>query len=153
MMKMYGASIRFQPFRCPIFRAGLIWLPSERRLESFASEHDDVFALARDAQTGLDTLTQFTDSKNPHYFNDRVTWSVIESSSEGQLMNITIEAVYEAGVFKPLSSVDYLKEHDRVRLVVEPANLIDAQRQNRIQIDPEVARGIGDSLEYDLFEG
>ena len=67
-------------------------------------------------------------------------------------MNITIEAVYEAGVFKPLSPVENLKEHDKVRLVVEPANLIDAQRQNRIQIDPAVARLIGDSPEYDLLE-
>jgi len=68
-------------------------------------------------------------------------------------MNITIEAVYEAGVFKPLSPVENLKEHDKVRLVVEPTNLIDAQRQNRIQIDPAVAREIGDSPEYDLLEG
>jgi predicted DNA-binding antitoxin AbrB/MazE fold protein len=68
-------------------------------------------------------------------------------------MNITIEAVYEAGVFKPLSPVENLKEHDKVRLVVEPANLIDAQRQNRIQIDPAVAREIADSPEYDLLEG
>ena len=78
---------------------------------------------------------------------------MIESDSEDKLMNITIEAVYEAGVFKPLSPVENLKEHDKVRLVVEPANLIDAQRQNRIQIDPAVAREIGDSPEYDLLEG
>jgi len=68
-------------------------------------------------------------------------------------MHITIEAVYEAGVFKPLSPVGNLKEHDRVRLVVEPANLIEAQRQNRIRIDPVVAREIGDSPEDDLLEG
>ncbi|HXU39244.1 MAG TPA: antitoxin family protein [Blastocatellia bacterium] len=67
-------------------------------------------------------------------------------------MNITIEAVYEAGVFKPLSPVENLKEHDKVRLVVEPANLIDAQRQNRIQIDPAVAREIAESPEHDLLE-
>jgi predicted DNA-binding antitoxin AbrB/MazE fold protein len=58
----------------------------------------------------------------------------------------TIEAVYEAGGSKPLSPVENLKEHDKVRLVVEPANLIDAQRQNRIQIDPVVAREIGGLL-------
>ncbi len=68
-------------------------------------------------------------------------------------MNITIEAVYEAGVFKPLSPVENLKEHEKVRLVVEPASLIDAQRQKRIQIDPAVAREIGDSPECDLLEG
>ena len=68
-------------------------------------------------------------------------------------MNITIEAVYEAGVFKPLTPINSLKEHEKVRLVVEPVSLIDAQRQNRIQIDPAVAREIGDSPEYDLLEG
>ena len=78
---------------------------------------------------------------------------MIESDSEDEFMNITIEAVYEAGVFKPLSPVENLKEHDKVRLVVEPANLVDAQRQNRIQIDPAVAREIGDSPEYDPLEG
>lgn len=78
---------------------------------------------------------------------------MIECGSEDRFINITIDAVYEAGVFKPLSPVENLKEHDKVRLVVEPANLIDAQRQNRIQIDPAVAREIGDSPEYDVLEG
>jgi len=55
-------------------------------------------------------------------------------------MNITVEAVYEAGVFKPLTPIESLKEHEKVRLVVEPVSLIDAQRQNRIQIDPALAR-------------
>jgi predicted DNA-binding antitoxin AbrB/MazE fold protein len=68
-------------------------------------------------------------------------------------MNTTIEAVYEAGVFKPLSPVENLKEHEKVRLGVEPIGLIDAQRQHRIKIDPAVAREIGDSPEYDLLEG
>ncbi len=68
-------------------------------------------------------------------------------------MNIIIEAVYEAGVFKPLTPIENLKEHEKVRLVVEPISLIDAQRQNRIQIDPAVAHEIGDSPEYDLLEG
>lgn len=87
--------------------------------------------------------------------------AMIECLSEDSFMNITIEAIYEAGVFKPLSPVENLKEHEKVRLVVEPANLlvvepanlIDNQRQNRIQIDPAVAREIGDSPEYDLLEG
>jgi predicted DNA-binding antitoxin AbrB/MazE fold protein len=68
-------------------------------------------------------------------------------------MNITVEAVYEAGVFKPLTPIESLKEHDKVRLVVEPVGVIDAQRRNRIQIDPGVARNIGDLPEYDLLEG
>ena len=41
----------------------------------------------------------------------------------------------------------------KVRPVVEPANLMDAQRLNRIQIDPAVAREIGDSPECDLLKG
>jgi predicted DNA-binding antitoxin AbrB/MazE fold protein len=77
---------------------------------------------------------------------------MVECVSEENLMNITIEAVYEAGVFKPLTPVESLKEHEKVRLVVEPLNLIDNQRQNRIRIDPAVAREIGDSPEYDLLE-
>ena len=68
-------------------------------------------------------------------------------------MNITVEAVYEAGVFKPLTPIENLKEHEKVRLVVEPVSSIDAQRQDRIKIDPAVAREIGDSPEYDLLEG
>lgn len=77
---------------------------------------------------------------------------MIECISEEKPMNFTIEAVYEAGVFKPLTPVDNVKEHEKVRLIVEPVSLIDAQRQNRIQIDPAVAREIGDSPEYDLLE-
>jgi predicted DNA-binding antitoxin AbrB/MazE fold protein len=87
------------------------------------------------------------------YFDSVVTWSVIECASQGKLMKTTIEAVYEAGVFKPLSPVENLKEHDKVRLVVKPANLIDAQRQNRIQIDPAVAREICVWPGFDLDEG
>ena len=68
-------------------------------------------------------------------------------------MNITVEAVYEAAVFKPLTPIESLKEHEKVRLVVEPVSLIDAQRQNRIKIDPAVAREIGDLPECDLLEG
>ena len=79
--------------------------------------------------------------------------AMIECRSEEKLMNITVEAVYEAGVFKPLTPIESLREHEKVRLVVEPVSLIDAQRQNRIQIDPAVAREIGDSPEYDLLEG
>ena len=82
--------------------------------------------------------------------NSGVTQSVIECGSEDKFTNITIEAVYDAGVFKPLSRVENLKEHDKVPVVVEPATLIELQRLNRIQIDPAVARGIGGSREDDF---
>lgn len=68
-------------------------------------------------------------------------------------MRITIEAIYEAGVFKPLTPLPNLREHEKVRLVVESSGLIAGQRQHRIQIDPMVAREIGDSPDHDLFEG
>ena len=41
-------------------------------------------------------------------------------------MNISIEAICEAGVFKPLSPLPDLKEHERVRLTLEPVSRIAA---------------------------
>ena len=74
-------------------------------------------------------------------------------------MSITIEAIYESGVLKPLSPLLDLKEHAKVRLTVEAVSdieertsVIDQQRRNRIQIDSQVAREIGDRHEYDLME-
>jgi len=37
-------------------------------------------------------------------------------------MSITIEAVYEAGILKPLTPLTELAEHSRVRVTIEPAN-------------------------------
>ena len=37
-------------------------------------------------------------------------------------MSITIEAVYEAGILKPLAPLPELAEHSRVRLTIEPAS-------------------------------
>jgi predicted DNA-binding antitoxin AbrB/MazE fold protein len=73
-------------------------------------------------------------------------------------MSLTIEAIFEAGVFKPLVPLPSLKEHARVRLTLEPVSvaedalsLIEQQRQRRIQLEPQLARAIGDSHEYDLL--
>ncbi len=44
-------------------------------------------------------------------------------------MTITVEAVYEAGVFKPLTPLPDLKEHEKVRLTIESSSLITEQRQ------------------------
>lgn len=68
-------------------------------------------------------------------------------------MSISIEAIYEAGVLKPLSPLPDLKEHERVRLTLEPVSRITAQRKNRLQVNPQIAREIGDSHEYDSLEG
>lgn len=66
-------------------------------------------------------------------------------------MNITIEAIYESGVLRPLEPLDGLKEHERVRITVQPVNLVTEQRQQRIKIEPAIAREIAESPEYDLF--
>jgi predicted DNA-binding antitoxin AbrB/MazE fold protein len=62
-------------------------------------------------------------------------------------MNITIEAIYEAGVFKPLEPLDTLKEHDRVRITVQSVGLVAGQRQQCIRINPAVAQEIAESSE------
>ena len=74
-------------------------------------------------------------------------------------MSITVEAIYESGVLKPLLPLPDLKEHEKVRLTVETVSavgegvsVIDQQRENRIQIEPRIAREIGDSHEYDVIE-
>jgi predicted DNA-binding antitoxin AbrB/MazE fold protein len=66
-------------------------------------------------------------------------------------MTITVEAVYESGVLKPLEPLDDLKEHERVRITVQSVNTVAEQRGNRIKIDPEVAHEIAESPEHDLL--
>ena len=74
-------------------------------------------------------------------------------------MGMTIEAIYEAGILKPLTPLPDLPEHTKVRITVEAitgpeprGSMIDAQRQNRLHLKAQVARDIGDSHEYDLLE-
>ena len=74
-------------------------------------------------------------------------------------MHITVEAIYEAGVLKPLTPLPELPEHTKVRITVEAlpitvpqSSIIDEQRQHRIPLDAAVARDLGDRHEYDLFE-
>jgi predicted DNA-binding antitoxin AbrB/MazE fold protein len=74
-------------------------------------------------------------------------------------MGITVEAIYEAGVLKPLAPLPDLPEHTKVRITVEAitgmeqrSSVIDAQRQHRLHLHAQVARAIGDSHEYDLLE-
>ncbi len=63
-------------------------------------------------------------------------------------MSLTIEAIYEAGVFKPLAPLPDLKEFERVKITLEPAlqqnGLIARQRRQRIEIASDFAREIGD---------
>jgi predicted DNA-binding antitoxin AbrB/MazE fold protein len=74
-------------------------------------------------------------------------------------MSITVEAIYAAGILKPLSPLPELPEHTKVRITVEAiadteqrSSVIDEQRRNRLHLAPRVARDIGDSHEYDLLE-
>lgn len=73
-------------------------------------------------------------------------------------MSITVEAIYEAGVLKPLFPLSHLKEHERVRLTLEIENpeedalkMIARQRSKRIHIEPQLASEIGDNHEFDLL--
>jgi len=74
-------------------------------------------------------------------------------------MSITIEAIYTAGILKPLSPLPEMPEDTKVRITVEAiaeteqrGSVIDEQRRNRLHLDTRVARDIGDSHEYDLLE-
>jgi predicted DNA-binding antitoxin AbrB/MazE fold protein len=68
-------------------------------------------------------------------------------------MNITIEAIYEAGVLKPLQPLPGLKERERVRLTVEVGSALDRLLQQPIEIDPAVAREIAESADFSVLEG
>jgi predicted DNA-binding antitoxin AbrB/MazE fold protein len=66
-------------------------------------------------------------------------------------MTITIEAVYEAGVLKPLAPLLELKEHEHVRITLETPSLVDAM-QGTITIDPAIAQEIIESADYSILE-
>ena len=74
-------------------------------------------------------------------------------------MDITVEAIYEAGVLKPLTPLPELQEHTKVRITVESiagielrGSVIDEQRRHRLPLNTHVARAIGDGHEYDTLE-
>jgi predicted DNA-binding antitoxin AbrB/MazE fold protein len=74
-------------------------------------------------------------------------------------MGITVEAIYEAGVLKPLTPLSELPEHTKVRITVEAiagieprGRVIDEQRRHRLSLNVRVARAIGDGHEYDMLE-
>ena len=66
-------------------------------------------------------------------------------------MSITIEAIYESGVLKPLVPLSHLKEHERVRITVETSSVVDELR-GKIVIDPVVAHEIIESADYSILE-
>ena len=66
-------------------------------------------------------------------------------------MSVTIEAIYESGVLKPLSPLPNLKEHERVRITVEILSIVDELR-GKIEIDPVIAQEIIESADYSILE-
>ncbi len=66
-------------------------------------------------------------------------------------MGITVEAIYESGVLKPLKPLDSLEEHERVRITIQPVGVVTEQRGERIKLDQAVAQEIAESPEYDLL--
>lgn len=96
-------------------------------------------------------------------------------------MTITIEAIYEAGVLKPLAPLLNLEEHEKVRVTVEkesvakqpdpeplwlsaeafqafleaegPEKALDLLLQDRLDIDPELARQIMEDPDLSVLEG
>ena len=66
-------------------------------------------------------------------------------------MTITIEAIYESGVLKPLSPLPHLKEHERVRITLEASSIVDELR-GKIAIDPAVAQELVESADYSILE-
>ncbi|MFN7946144.1 MAG: antitoxin family protein [Blastocatellia bacterium] len=67
-------------------------------------------------------------------------------------MNVTIEAIYEAGVLRPLQPLPGLKEHERVRLTVEVGSALDQLLQQPVRIDPVVAREIAENADFSVLE-
>lgn len=78
---------------------------------------------------------------------------------EEKWMRMTIDAIYEGGILKPLVPLPDLPEQTKVRITIEAmagteprSSVIDAQRTHRLHLNAQVARDIGDSHEYDLLE-
>lgn len=66
-------------------------------------------------------------------------------------MSVTIEAIYESGVLKPLSPLPNLKEHEQVRITIETLSLVDELR-GKIEIDLATAQEIIESADYSILE-
>ncbi len=66
-------------------------------------------------------------------------------------MTITIEAIYESGALRLLQPIPYLREHERVKVTVEAKSVVELLLQNRIEIDPIVAREIIENPDYSLL--
>lgn len=68
-------------------------------------------------------------------------------------MTITIEAIYEAGVLKPLEPLPSLEENEKVRVTVERESLIERQARNRLLLSSEALRELMEDEENSLLNG
>lgn len=66
-------------------------------------------------------------------------------------MSTRIEAIYEGGVFKPVSPPKDIAENSKVWITVEPAFSIEEFR-GLVKIDPAIAAEIIDGPDYSIFE-
>lgn len=66
-------------------------------------------------------------------------------------MSTRIEAIYEGGVFKPVSPLKDIAENSKVLLTIEPATSIE-QFRGLVKIDPADAAEIIENPDYSLFE-
>jgi predicted DNA-binding antitoxin AbrB/MazE fold protein len=66
-------------------------------------------------------------------------------------MSITVEAIYESGVLKPLAPLPNLKEHERVLITVETKSVVD-QLRGRVKIDSTVAQEIIESADNSVLD-
>ena len=66
-------------------------------------------------------------------------------------MGISIEAIYESGVLKPLSPLPEIEKHARVRITVERASTVD-QLSNKVQLSPAIAREIIENTDLSVLE-
>ncbi len=67
-------------------------------------------------------------------------------------MSITIEAIYESGVFKPTRPLSGLKEREKVRIIVERESSVDELLAEPIQLEASVAREIVESDDFSVLE-
>ena len=66
-------------------------------------------------------------------------------------MSTRIEAIYEGGVFKPVSPPKDIAENSKVLLTVEPAFSVE-QFRGLVKIDPADAAEIIENPDHSLFE-
>ena len=68
-------------------------------------------------------------------------------------MSLTVEAIYEDGVLKPMQPLPF-KEHERVRVTVEPGTSVAEQTAGMLAWtgQPEVLRRLAEDDEFGILE-